>query len=312
MVDTEQQEFEETQGLNAEYYEGVIKKLKQELAVKDQIIQELTAKLEPTGDKGSESARSFSRQNTTIPLRKSYSTIGNKGYQQIHSKGNKSRDGDSRKPPSQSKHGTEHAKKIITLKENSEHEAALNKLREENHKLAKFYNEHRHLEDKLLKSKELIDTLLKELNHYKEKAGIEEIAELDIDLHAMTLMSHSKLLGAQLDCIQGKVSNLSLKVFKPEHVCACGKSSAKPFEADNEGVGTGQKQTLQQALAEEAKLARACDDQKKLIKKLKDKNKESDGRISFYVGRIKDLEQHVRDLSAILEEWCTKVIIKRN
>lgn len=53
---------------------------------------------------------------------------------------------------------------------------------------------------------------------------------LDIDLHATTLMSHSKLLGAQLDCIQGKVSNLSLKVFKSEHVCACGKSSAKPLE----------------------------------------------------------------------------------
>lgn len=69
MVETEEQEFEETQRLNAEYYEEVISRLKQELAGKDQIIQELTAKLEPTGNKGSESARSLSRQNTTIPLR---------------------------------------------------------------------------------------------------------------------------------------------------------------------------------------------------------------------------------------------------
>ena len=54
-----------------------------------------------------------------------------------------------------------------------------------------------------------------------------------------------------------------------------------------------------------------CDDQKKIIEDLQDKNKESEGKISFYLRRIKELEQHVKDLSEILDEWCTKVIVKR-
>ena len=103
------------------------------------------------------------------------------------------------------------------MKESSEYQATLNKLKEENTKLTKFYNEHKYLEEKLLKSKELIDTLLKELNYYKDKTNIEA---LDIDLQATTLMSHSKLLAAQLNCIEGKVSNLSFKIFKNNCTCS--------------------------------------------------------------------------------------------
>jgi len=54
-----------------------------------------------------------------------------------------------------------------------------------------------------------------------------------------------------------------------------------------------------------------CDDQKKIIEDLQDKNKESESKISFCLRRIKELEQHVKDLSEILDEWCTKVIVKR-
>ena len=140
-----------------------------------------------------------------------------KGYQQIHSKTSKQRDSDSKRQP---RYRIENTKKIVTLKESSEYQATLNKLKEENTKLTKFYNEHKYLEEKLLKSKELIDTLLSELSHYKDKTNI----ELDIDLQATTLMSHSKLLAAQLNCIEGKVSNLSFKIFKNN--CTCGHTDA--------------------------------------------------------------------------------------
>jgi DNA repair exonuclease SbcCD ATPase subunit len=54
---------------SAKYYEEAIRKLKQELAEKNQIIKELTARLDTSIDRGSEVNQSLSKQSTPIPLR---------------------------------------------------------------------------------------------------------------------------------------------------------------------------------------------------------------------------------------------------
>jgi len=131
----------------------------------------------------------------------------NRSYQQLHSK------------------FKENKSKIVN--NTKEFEEEISKLKEENAKLTKFYSEYKHLEEKLLKSKELINTLLKELNYYKDRSVLGNITELDFNLEAITLMSHSKLLEAQLNSVQGKLNNLAVKMYKYEHECTCGLNSTK-------------------------------------------------------------------------------------
>jgi len=56
--------------------------------------------------------------------------------------------------------------------------------------------------------------------------------------------------------------------------------------------------------------AKTYEDQRKTIKELQDINKKKENKILCYENRVKELEEHIKDLSGILEEWCTRVICK--
>lgn len=90
-------------------------------------------------------------------------------------------------------------------------------LRDDNYKLTKFYNEHKYIEDELLKSKALIKDLLRELNYYKRNSINDN--ETQINLQANTLISQEELLGCQLSHVQSKVTNISTKSAEGLHKC---------------------------------------------------------------------------------------------